>query len=117
MERGAESAEVGRQPVAERRHPRAEAGVLVVPAEALTELPAQREQGADRAGLLSAGRSSRPPDQGGEVVAPPGVGSAQTSSTSKSGVSSWIRQGREVWALFGSLADRHIHTVAYGTWR
>ena len=34
---------------------------------------------------------------------PPGVGSAHTSSSRKSGVISWIRQGREVCALFGSL--------------
>ena len=32
----------------------------------------------------------------------PGVGSAQTSSIRKSGVSSWIRQGREVCAVLGS---------------
>src|SRR5215203_2163069 len=39
----------------------------------------------------------------GKSSGPPGVGSAHTSSSRKSRVSSWIRQGREVCAVFGSL--------------
>jgi hypothetical protein len=39
----------------------------------------------------------------GKSSGPPGVGSSHTSSSRKSRVSSWIRQGREVCALFGSL--------------
>src|SRR5207302_8617951 len=39
----------------------------------------------------------------GKSSGPPGVSSAHTSSTRKSRVSSWIRQGRAVWAVFGSL--------------
>src|SRR4051812_30326538 len=39
----------------------------------------------------------------GKSSGPPGVGSAHTSSRSKSGVSSWIRQGCEPCALAGSL--------------
>src|SRR5450755_3998943 len=38
----------------------------------------------------------------GKSSGPPGVGSAHTSTSRKSWVSSWIRQGREVCALFGS---------------
>src|SRR5215218_10136447 len=39
----------------------------------------------------------------GKSSGPPCVGSAHTSSSRKSRVSSWIRQAREVCALFGSL--------------
>src|SRR5512132_3396808 len=39
----------------------------------------------------------------GKSPGPPGVGSAHTSSSRKSRVSSWIRHGREVCAVFGSL--------------
>ena len=39
----------------------------------------------------------------GKWPGPPGVGSAHTSSSRKSRVSSWIRQGRDVWAVLGSL--------------
>src|SRR5262249_22086264 len=41
-------------------------------------------------------------------AAPAGAGSALTSSSRKSGVSSWIRQGREVCAVFGSRMDTSI---------
>src|SRR5215204_3372300 len=39
----------------------------------------------------------------GKSSGPPGVGSAHTSSSRKSRVSSWMRQGRDVCAVFGSL--------------
>src|SRR3954469_22667570 len=39
----------------------------------------------------------------GKSPGPPGVGSAQTSSSSKSCAISWIRQGRDLWAVFASL--------------
>ena len=42
----------------------------------------------------------------GKSSGPPGVGSAHTSSSRKSRASSWIRQGREMCALFGSLMCR-----------
>src|SRR5438270_715832 len=40
------------------------------------------------------------------AIWPPGVGSAHTSSSRKSGVSSWMRHGREVCAASGSLIGR-----------
>src|SRR5215472_19242692 len=40
-------AQICRQPVAERRHPGAEAGVRAIPAEQLAELPADREERAN----------------------------------------------------------------------
>ena len=46
----------------------------------------------------------------GKSSGPPGVGSAHTSSSRKSRVSSWIRQGREVCAVFGSLIVDLIQT-------
>lgn len=39
----------------------------------------------------------------GKSSGPPGVANAHTSSTMNSGAISWIRQGREVCAVFGSL--------------
>jgi hypothetical protein len=42
----------------------------------------------------------------GKSSGPPGVGSAQTSSSSKSGAISWMRQGTDVCAVFGSLIAR-----------
>ena len=47
--------------------------------------------------------TSRPKSSG-----PPGVGSAQTSSRWKSGAISWIRQGREVWAVSGSRVSIRV---------
>ena len=40
--------------------------------------------------------------------ASPGVGTAQTSSSRKSRVSSWMRHGRDVCAVLGSLSDTPI---------
>src|SRR4051794_25621250 len=42
----------------------------------------------------------------------PGVGSSHTSSSRKSGVSSWMRQGREVCAEFGSFI-RPLRIITY----
>src|SRR6266540_4374762 len=52
----------------------------------------------------------------GKSSGPPGVGSAHTSSSRKSRVSSWIRQGREVCAVLGSLirGPQSIRVVSPG---
>ena len=87
--------------------PQLRAGVRAVPAEQLAELPADRPQRpAGAGGAVTPGRprsicrTSR-----GRSSGPPGVGSAHTSSRRKSGVSSWMRHGREVCAAFGSLVE------------
>src|SRR3954454_895254 len=54
--------------------------------------------------------SAKPSTSSGKSSGPPGVGSAQTSSSAKSRVSSWIRQGRSVCALFGSNPSIARHT-------
>src|SRR5262245_13722091 len=46
-------AQVLRQPVAERRHPRTQAGVRAVPAEQLPELPSDRPEHAGGAGVVA----------------------------------------------------------------
>ena len=63
-------AQVGRQAVAERRHPGADAGLGVVPAEDLAELPADRPEGAGGAGGALVGIAGGDPlDQHREVLA------------------------------------------------
>src|SRR5262249_47258599 len=49
----------------------------------------------------------------GKSSGPPGAGSPHTSSSRKSRVSSWMRQGREVCAASGSLIGNSIHTELY----
>ena len=89
-------AQIRRQPVAQRRHPGAEAGVRAVPTEQLSELPPDREERADgargasrrigrghqlhqpREVVRAAGSRQRPhvlePEVAGELVDPPGPG-------------------------------------------
>ena len=93
---GRSVAQIRRQPVAERRHPGAEAGVRVVPTEQLPELPPDREERADGAGgalrrvargeqlhqprevVRAAWSRQRPhvlePEVAGELMDPPGPG-------------------------------------------
>jgi hypothetical protein len=93
---GWDVAQIRRQPVAERRHPGAEAGVRVVPTEQLPELPPDREERVDGPGgalrrvergrqlhqprevVRAAGRRQRPhvleAEIAGELVDPPGPG-------------------------------------------
>jgi hypothetical protein len=57
---------------------------------------------------------------GGRILlfaGPPGVGSAQTSSSLKSGTISRMRQGRDSCTAFGSLMSSllSIHTMSYGS--
>ena len=74
------------------------------PAEQLSEFPPDREECAYRAGgTLRWIACGKPLHQLGKSSGPPVPGSAQTSSTWKSRVSSWIRQGREVCSVVESL--------------
>jgi hypothetical protein len=54
-------------------------------------------------GSLPGSPAARPCTSSGKSSGPPGVGRAHTSSSRKSGASAWIRQGREVCSLSGSL--------------
>ena len=108
----------GGQPVAERRHPRAGrrpgSSHRAAPRASTGSRKSARRRGraARRVDRAPSARTSR-----GKSSGPPGVGSAHTSSSRKSGVSSWIRQGREVCAVSG--AESHacrsceIHTCMY----
>ena len=58
---------------------------------------------ATREGLWAGSPAAMPSKSSGKSPAPPGVGSAQTSSSRKSGISSWMRQGRAVWVASGTL--------------
>src|SRR5689334_23700615 len=60
--------------------------------------------GASRDGSIEVNcRTSR-----GKSPASPRAGSAQTSSTRKSPAISWIRHGRDVWAVSGSRTAEHV---------
>jgi hypothetical protein len=104
------AAQIGGQPVAERRHAGAEAAsgpsqpsspptFHRIAKSARTAQDALVDGSSEAASRTSRGKSSGPPR----------VGSAQTSSTRKSPVSSWMRQGRRVWAVFASLMASIIH--------
>ena len=113
-------AQVGRQPVAQRRR-LGRRGRSSGSSQPSSSPSFQRiaHSAAGDAEALAAGRPRRASRTSrGKSSGPPGVGSAHTSSRRKSRVSSWIRQGREVCALFGQPPSSiSIYTVAYGSMR
>ena len=58
---------------------------------------------------LGKSRFSKTSSRIGKSPAPPTVGRAQTSSTTKSGASSSMRSGRAAWATFGTLIGSADH--------
>ena len=101
---GGAIAQIHRQAAAKRRPLRPVSGARAVPTEQPADLPPGRPERAG--GTRGAARRVA---RGDELHQPkkssrsPGVGNAHTSSSRKSRVSSWIRQGREVCAELGSL--------------
>ncbi len=115
---GGSVAEIGRAGgPAGVEHSRVEPGVGLVPAQPLAELQADVPQraGGARASSVAGSAAASPSHQNERSrLGPPGVGSAHTSSSRKSGTSSWIRQGlggvrRVAEASYGTS----IHTVAH----
>ena len=97
-------AQVGRQPVAQRRRAIADSRAGAVQPEHLPELlPDRPQQRLARPEPCDGSVDAKSATSRGKSSGPPGVGSAHTSRTVKSGAISWIRQGREVCAEAGIL--------------
>jgi hypothetical protein len=100
---GCALAEVRRQAVAERRLPGAEAGVGRPNRAAPRSSTGSPRARATREELCDGSNEAASCTTRGKSSGPPRPGSSHTSSSRKSGAMSWIRQGREVCAVFGSL--------------
>ena len=108
-------AQISWQAVPERRHSRSKTVIRVVPPRSSPTF--QRIDHSARAGQedpRDGSPAANPSTSRGKSAGPPGVGSSQTSSSRKSVVSSWIRQGLDVCALLGSvIRGCSIHTLPY----
>ena len=85
--------------------PCAQACLRPVEAQQRCRWSTQREQRSHGGEGSSPGRTSPQPTSRGKSPGPPGVGSAHTSSSRKSWVSSWMRQGREVCACRAEVSS------------
>ena len=105
-------AQIRGHPFAERRHPRAKADGRAVPTEQLPNPPPDRKERADGAGgtLRRVGGGKEPSTNRRKSSEPPVPGKSHTSSSRKSRVSSSMRQGWEVCAVFGSRIVDLIQT-------